>query len=74
MILREEYLNKLIKLKDTKIIKVITGIRRCGKSTLLEMFREYLLQNGVQKEQITAINFEDMDYSELPIINASIPI
>lgn len=65
MILREEYLNKLIKLKDTKIIKVITGIRRCGKSTLLEMFREYLLQNGVQKEQITAINFEDMDYSEL---------
>ncbi|KJR45502.1 ATPase component BioM of energizing module of biotin ECF transporter [Desulfosporosinus sp. I2] len=65
MILREEYLNKLIKLKNTKIIKVITGIRRCGKSTLLEMFREYLLQNGVQKEQITAINFEDMDYSEL---------
>jgi len=65
MILREEYLNKLIKLKDTKIIKVITGIRRCGKSTLLEMFREYLLQNGVQKEQITAINFEDMDYIEL---------
>ncbi|SPF37251.1 conserved hypothetical protein [Candidatus Desulfosporosinus infrequens] len=65
MILREEYLNKLIKLKGTKIIKVITGIRRCGKSTLLEMFREYLLQNGVQKEQITAINFEDMDYSEL---------
>ena len=65
MILREDYLNKLIKLKDTKIIKVITGIRRCGKSTLLEMFREYLLQNGVQKEQITAINFEDMDYSEL---------
>ncbi|MDR3586624.1 MAG: ATP-binding protein [Desulfosporosinus sp.] len=65
MILREEYLNKLIKLKGTKIIKVITGIRRCGKSTLLEMFCEYLLQNGVQKEQITTINFEDMDYSEL---------
>lgn len=65
MILREDYLNKLIKLKDTKIIKVITGIRRCGKSTLLEMFREYLFQNGVQEEQITAINFEDMDYSEL---------
>lgn len=65
MILREEYLNKLIKLKNTRIIKVITGIRRCGKSTLLEMFRNYLLDNGIQKEQIIAINFEDMDYSVL---------
>ena len=58
MIAREEYLNYLIKLKDKKIIKIITGIRRCGKSTLLALYREYLKQNKVSEKQIISMNFE----------------
>lgn len=62
MIYRTEYMQHLKAFKDTKIIKVVTGLRRSGKSTLLEMFRDDLLQNGVQKEQIQYINFELMKY------------
>lgn len=62
---RTEYLNKLIAFKDKKLIKVVTGIRRCGKSTLLEMYQDFLRQQGVDDEQIIAINFEDIDYEEL---------
>ncbi len=58
MIAREEYLNYLIKLKDKKIIKIITGIRRCGKSTLLALYREFLKQNKVSEKQIISMNFE----------------
>lgn len=65
MIPRDEYLNFLLRFKNQQIIKVISGIRRCGKSTLLELFREYLLNNGVDKEQIIFINFEDLEYEEL---------
>lgn len=59
MIERTEYLDTLKKLKDKKIIKVVTGIRRCGKSTLFELYRNYLLENGVNKEQIISLNFEN---------------
>ena len=62
MIPRTDYLNKLTDFKDKKLINVITGVRRCGKSTLLELFRDYLLKNGVMPEQIISINFEDADY------------
>lgn len=65
MIPRDEYLNFLLRFKNQQIIKVISGIRRCGKSTLLELFREYLLNNGVDKKQIIFINFEDLEYEEL---------
>ncbi len=65
MIEREIYLNKLRGYKDKDIIKVITGIRRCGKSTLLEMFRDELMETGVDSNRIIAINFEDMNYSHL---------
>ncbi|MCL2816715.1 MAG: ATP-binding protein, partial [Oscillospiraceae bacterium] len=65
MVQRKQYMNKLIKMKDEKIIKVITGIRRCGKSTLMQMFQEYLKQNGVNDGQIISINFEDMQYEPL---------
>jgi predicted AAA+ superfamily ATPase len=65
MIIRTEYMKKLIGFKDEPLIKIVTGIRRCGKSTLLEMFRNHLLESGVSSEQIIAINFEDMDYEEL---------
>ncbi len=62
---RDEYLNKLIAFKDKKVIKVITGVRRCGKSTLMELFRQWLYKQNVAKEQIISINFEDLDYEEL---------
>lgn len=65
MIPRDDYLDFLIRSKDKQIIKVISGIRRCGKSTLFEIYKEYLLSNGVDNEQIISINFEDMDYEEL---------
>lgn len=62
---RENYLSILKNFKDQQIIKVITGIRRCGKSTLLEMFGDYLKENGVDEKQIISINFENADYEEL---------
>ena len=58
---RSRYLNKLIGKKENGLIKVITGIRRCGKSFLLfELFRDYLLENGVQSEQIIEIALDDI--------------
>ena len=65
LINRKEYLDKLISLKDKKIIKIITGVRRCGKSTLMEIFKDYLLKNGVSKDNIISINFEDYDFYDL---------
>lgn len=62
---RKEYLKKLIALRDKQIIKVITGIRRCGKSTLLEMFQDYLQENGVDQKNIISINLEDYDFRDL---------
>ncbi len=65
MIVRKEYLDQLRQWQDEKIIKVITGIRRCGKSTLLKEFQELLMEQGISKEQIISINFEDLAYEEL---------
>ena len=65
MIQRDEYLNMLKKWKDEQVIKVITGIRRCGKSTLLEMFRDYLKTQNVADEQIVYINFEELENEAL---------
>ncbi len=62
---REDYLSILKNFKDQQIIKVITGIRRCGKSTLLELFQDYLRENGVEENQIISINFENADYEDL---------
>lgn len=62
---RREYLEKLIAWKDRQVIKVITGVRRCGKSTLMEMFQDYLMKAGIAEEQLIAINFEDYDFHEL---------
>ncbi len=62
MIERTEYLNELIKWKDKDVIKVITGIRRCGKSTLFELFIDYLKKNGINDTQIIKINLEDAEY------------
>lgn len=65
MVQRKEYLEQLIKWKDEQIIKVVTGIRRCGKSTLLEMYKNYLLTQGISENQIIYINFEELEYDEL---------
>jgi len=62
---RPLYLLKMISYKDKELIKVVTGIRRCGKSTMLELFRLWLLGNGAKPEQIQSINFEDINYSHL---------
>ncbi len=62
---RKEYFQQLLSWKDKKMIKVVTGIRRCGKSTLLKMFRDYLLEQGIENHQIISINFEDYEYEDL---------
>ena len=61
MVIRTEYLDQLVSFRDKQLIKVIMGIRRCGKSTLLELFKDYLKKDGVTEQQITMINFEDAD-------------
>jgi hypothetical protein len=58
-------LEKLIQWKDEQVIKVVTGIRRCGKSTLLAQFQAYLRCNGVSDDQIVSINFEELEYEDL---------
>lgn len=65
MIERPEYLKRLIRWKDKNVIKVITGVRRCGKSTLMELYRAYLTNEGVEPKQIVAVNLEDYDFDEL---------
>ncbi|KAA6325139.1 hypothetical protein EZS27_025606 [termite gut metagenome] len=61
LIERKQYMQTLRNLKDQNIIKVITGVRRCGKSTLLQMFADELLQNRISRQQIQFYNFEDPD-------------
>lgn len=63
MIERTEYLEQLKRFKDKDLIKVVTGIRRCGKSTLFELFVKYLKEIGVKDNQIIKINLEDIDFS-----------
>jgi hypothetical protein len=62
---RTEYLEKLIQWKDEQVIKVVTGIRRCGKSTLLAQFQAYLQRNGISDAQIVSVNFEELEYEDL---------
>lgn len=62
---RPIYLNQLIKFKDKEQIKVITGIRRCGKSSLLELFAQYLKEQGTNDNNILQINFEDLKYNNI---------
>ena len=65
MIIREMYLNRLIEAKDTEFIKVITGVRRSGKSTLLLMFKDFLLNNKIKESNIIHINFESAIYDDI---------
>lgn len=65
LINRPQYLNRLIDFKDTEFIKVLTGVRRSGKSYILMLYREYLLQHNIDKDQIIYLSFEDFDNIEL---------
>ena len=62
---RKEYMKRLQAWKDKQVIKVITGVRRCGKSVLLEMYQEWLHRQGVPARRIVSINLEDMDNKPL---------
>ena len=65
MIERTEYLDWLKSWKEQQIIKVVSGVRRCGKSTLFELYKGWLVDNGIDKQQIISINFEDIEYDDL---------
>lgn len=73
MIKREFYLNKLIKYKNNDFVKIITGVRRCGKSTILLLFKEYLLEHGVDEQHIIELNFERYDTQQYIQIDQLIP-
>ena len=62
---RDSYLNKLIGFQDTEPVKVITGIRRCGKSSLLKLMVQHLKDTGVLPEQIIEMNFESFDFHKM---------
>ena len=62
---RDLYLNKLKVFQDTEPVKVVTGIRRCGKSSLLKLMVNYLLESGVHEEQIIEMNFESYVYRKM---------
>ena len=62
---RTNYLDKLKALQNKSVIKVVTGVRRCGKSVLLENFQKWLISNGIKKSNIISINFEDYEYKDL---------
>ncbi|MCD8295290.1 MAG: ATP-binding protein [Clostridia bacterium] len=65
LIIRKSYLEKLWRFKDKQMIKVVTGIRRCGKSTLLRQYQDMLMEHGAGEDQIVYLNFEDLDNEEL---------
>jgi len=65
MIARMEYLDFLIRAKDKQLIKVVSGIRRCGKSTMFDIYKSYLIEQGVEDKQIVFINFEDLSFNYL---------
>jgi len=65
MINRPEYLERLFGFKDTQLIKIVTGVRRCGKSTLFELYQALLVKLGIEQEQIQSINLEDPAYRNL---------
>ena len=65
MIPRETYMNQLLSFKDKDMTKIITGIRRCGKSTLLDMFSEQLQTMGVESKNIIRLNFESLRYESI---------
>mgnify|MGYP003293956828 CR=1 FL=1 len=74
LIKRELYMQQLRSLKDQNIIKVITGVRRCGKSTLMLMFADEIISQGAREQQVQIYNFEDLDTLSLGIYTGFISI
>ena len=64
---RDLYLNRLIAFQDTEPVKIITGIRRCGKSSLMKLMVLHLRQTGVSDDQIIEMNFESMDFRRMTV-------
>lgn len=64
---RDFYLNKLIAFQDTEPVKIITGIRRCGKSSLMKLMMKHILDSGISEDQIIAMNFESMEYRSMTV-------
>ncbi|KZU11066.1 ATPase component BioM of energizing module ofbiotin ECF transporter [Lactiplantibacillus plantarum] len=74
MIQRDAYLNKLIQFRDTDLIKVITGVRRSGKSVLLRLYRDYLKSQDIADEQIIYLNFEELELLSVRTAEALIAV
>ena len=70
MIYRKRYMEKLLPFVGTPFVKILTGIRRCGKSTILQMLQEELLRRGVKPEQILFYRFDSMEYEDLTTASA----
>ena len=64
---RDLYLNRLIAFRDTEPVKIITGIRRCGKSSLMKLMAQYLRNDGVENRQIIEANFESMEFRNMDV-------
>ena len=65
MIKRPEYVDRIIKYKDTPFVKILTGIRRCGKSTIMKMLMEEIRSKGIEENRIIHINFDSLEYEEI---------
>ena len=65
MILRPDYVNEILKYIDTPLVKIVSGVRRCGKSTILEMFRDELLARGIAGDNIIVRRYSEMEYDEM---------
>lgn len=65
MIIRQKYLDQLLAFRDRDLVKVVTGVRRCGKSTLLDMMREHLAREGVSRERLLTFKMESMEFDGL---------
>ena len=66
IVTRKRYLDRLLEFKDEDLIKVVTGVRRCGKSTLLEMMQEHLIAGGVPESRTVMLKMESVEFDDLP--------